>query len=152
MLLKLSLISSWVILLFTAGWAGLMQQLPAIPDQVKDESLVAVLFLILLFFAFGLAVLTVLLVRLPPLVKSLTEALDRRAASNVQIAGEIKRGQAEILAEIKRAVDNSTAVRAHIHERITPIMHAQALALLKLVRMEDVAKELEKQDKGNGRE
>lgn len=124
----------------------LMQQLPSVPKEVKNESIVAILYVLLLFFTFAMIVLIAILVKLPPMVKSLTDSMDRRAQSNLKLAEEIAELKTQILAEVKEAKEEAAAVRTHIHDRVTPIIHAQALGLLKLTRMEKEAREIERLD------
>lgn len=115
----------------------LLQGIPAIPPGIKQEGLLAVLFMVLLGF---LAVMYALR-QLPAAIKPLAEAVSTLAKSYLAMVVSLD----ALTAAAKASEAESQAIREHIHDRITPAIAGLTIAWLRRAGYHEEAEQLAKQ-------
>lgn len=127
----------------------LFQSIPSIPPQIKSESTYAVLFMIVI----GVAVAFYLFKQLPAIIsawRGLSQQSQERESTRTDrlisaISDQI-RSNSEVIASINRLVasnetviEESRAVRTHIHDRLSPAISGLSIAWLRLADLPDLA-------------
>ena len=129
-----------------------LQQIPTIPGQIKSESTYAVLFMILI----GVAVGFYLVRQLPSIISAwrgislqsqeiestrtdrLISAISDQIRSNSEVIVSINR----LVASNETVIEESRAVRTHIHDRLGPAISGLSIAWLRLADLPDLAERI----------
>lgn len=132
----------------------LFQSLPSIPTQIKSESTYAVLFLVLvgvMVAFYGFKQLPSVIIAWKGLSQQSQEGERTRSDKLIQAIIDQIRSNSEVIAAINRlvasnetVVEESRAVRSHIHDRITPAISGLTIAWLRLADLPDLADKVKK--------
>lgn len=112
--------------------------IPAIPEGISDQGLIAVLFLIIL----GWVAVMYALRQLPKAFAPLVEAIDRWVASNVNIGNRLT----ELEKSVEGLKEHAQEIRTHIHARLTPAIAGLTIAYLRRAGYDDLADQLREEN------